>query len=80
LKKRFRKNDFVILGFILACGSQSFGFCVSQAAGEIITDIILKKDKNKDIVKEIISLSKGDKCNERRITWMVWTDSQGRSF
>ncbi len=56
-------------GLILACGSQSFGFCVSQAAGEIITDIILKKDKNKDIVKALNLNRFGKKYREFSGRW-----------
>jgi sarcosine oxidase subunit beta len=39
-------------GLILACGF-TCGFCISQAVGEIITDIILEKDKNQDIAKAL---------------------------
>jgi len=47
-------------GLILACGSQNFGFCLSQAVGEIVADIIMKKDKHKDIT-EALSLSRFEK-------------------
>jgi len=43
-------------GLILACGFTG-GFCISQAVGEIITDIILEKDKNLDIA-EALNLSR----------------------
>jgi len=43
-------------GLILACGFTG-GFCLSQAVGEIITDIILEKDKNPDIA-EALSLNR----------------------
>jgi len=46
-------------GLILACGFTS-GFCISQAIGEIITDIILEKDKNADIA-EALSLNRFEK-------------------
>jgi sarcosine oxidase subunit beta len=46
-------------GLILACGFAS-GFCISQAIGEIITDIILEKDKNQDIA-EALSLNRFEK-------------------
>jgi sarcosine oxidase subunit beta len=39
-------------GLILACGFTA-GFCLSQAVGEIITDIILEKDKNFDIAEAL---------------------------
>jgi len=32
-------------GLILACGFTA-GFCISQAVGELVADIILEKDKN----------------------------------
>ena len=41
-----------LTGLILACGFTG-GFCLSQAAGEIITDIILEKDKNPDIAEAL---------------------------
>ena len=47
-------------GLILACGSQGFGFCLSQAVGEIVADIIMKKDKHKDIA-DALSLSRFEK-------------------
>jgi len=46
-------------GLILACGFTG-GFCLSQAVGEIITDIILEKDKNPDIA-EALSLNRFEK-------------------
>jgi len=46
-------------GLILSCGFAS-GFCISQAIGEIITDIILEKDKNADIA-EALSLNRFEK-------------------
>jgi sarcosine oxidase subunit beta len=46
-------------GLILACGFTA-GFCISQAIGEIITDIILEKDKNQDIA-EALSLNRFEK-------------------
>ena len=46
-------------GLILACGFTA-GFCISQAVGEIITDIILEKDKNLDIA-EALSLNRFEK-------------------
>ncbi len=46
-------------GLILACGF-TCGFCISQAVGEIITDIILEKDKNTDIA-EALSLNRFEK-------------------
>jgi sarcosine oxidase subunit beta len=46
-------------GLILACGFTG-GFCISQAVGEIITDIILEKDKNLDIA-EALSLNRFEK-------------------
>ncbi len=46
-------------GLILACGFTG-GFCLSQAVGEIITDIILEKDKNRDIA-EALSLNRFEK-------------------
>ena len=46
-------------GLILACGFTG-GFCLSQAVGEIITDIILEKDKNLDIA-EAFSLNRFEK-------------------
>ena len=39
-------------GLILACEFTA-GFCISQAVGEIITDIILEKDKNLDIAEAL---------------------------
>jgi sarcosine oxidase subunit beta len=48
-----------VAGLILACGF-SCGFCISQAVGEIITDIILEKDKNPDIA-EALSLNRFEK-------------------
>jgi sarcosine oxidase subunit beta len=39
-------------GLILACGFTA-GFCLSQAVSEIITDIILEKDKNFDIAEAL---------------------------
>jgi sarcosine oxidase subunit beta len=46
-------------GLILACGLGA-GFCLSQAAGEIITDIILKKDTHREIA-EAFSLNRFEK-------------------
>jgi sarcosine oxidase subunit beta len=46
-------------GLILACGFTG-GFCLSQAAGEIISDIILEKDKNLDIA-EALNLNRFEK-------------------
>jgi len=46
-------------GLILACGFVG-GFCLSQAVGEIITDIILEKDKNPDI-EEAFSINRFEK-------------------
>jgi len=46
-------------GLILACGFTG-GFCISQAVGEIITDIILEKDKNRDIA-EALNLNRFEK-------------------
>ena len=46
-------------GLILACGFTG-GFCISQAVGEIITDINLEKDKNLDIA-EALSLNRFEK-------------------
>lgn len=46
-------------GLILACGFVA-GFCISQAVGEIIAGIILKKDKNPDIA-EALSLNRFEK-------------------
>jgi sarcosine oxidase subunit beta len=46
-------------GLILACGFTA-GFCISQAVGEIITDIILEKDKNRDVV-EALNLNRFEK-------------------
>jgi len=54
----FGKVDEVA-GLILACGFTA-GFCISQAVGEIITDIILEKDKNLDIA-EALSLNRFEK-------------------
>ncbi len=54
----FGKVDEVA-GLILACGFTA-GFCISQAVGEIITDIILEKDKNRDIA-EALSLNRFEK-------------------
>lgn len=34
-------------GLILACGCNGFGFCFSQALGELITDLIIKQEKCK---------------------------------
>ena len=48
-----------VAGLILACGFTA-GFCISQAVGEIITDIILEKDKNRDIA-EALSLNRFEK-------------------
>jgi len=48
-----------VAGLILACGFTA-GFCISQAAGEIITDIILEKDKNRDIA-EALNLNRFEK-------------------
>jgi sarcosine oxidase subunit beta len=48
-----------VAGLILACGFTA-GFCISQAVGEIITDIILEKDKNLDIA-EALSLNRFEK-------------------
>lgn len=48
-----------VAGLILACGFTG-GFCLSQAVGEIITDIILEKDKNLDIA-EAFSLNRFEK-------------------
>jgi len=46
-------------GLILACGFTG-GFCISQAVGEIITDIILEKDKNRDVA-EALNLNRFEK-------------------
>ena len=46
-------------GLILACGFAS-GFCISQAIGEIVADIIQEKDKNADIA-EALSLNRFEK-------------------
>jgi sarcosine oxidase subunit beta len=48
-----------VAGLILACGFTA-GFCISQAVGELITDIILEKDKNQDIA-EALSLNRFEK-------------------
>jgi sarcosine oxidase subunit beta len=48
-----------VAGLILACGFTG-GFCISQAVGEIITDIILEKDKSQDIA-EALSLNRFEK-------------------
>lgn len=32
-------------GLILACGCSGYGFCFSQALGQLITDLIVKKGK-----------------------------------
>jgi len=48
-----------VAGLILACGF-TCGFCLSQAVGELITDIILEKDKNRDIA-EALSLNRFEK-------------------
>ena len=37
-------------GFILACGFVC-GFCLSQAIGEIIADIVLKRDRDEGIAE-----------------------------
>ncbi len=56
-------------GLILACGSQNFGFCLSQAVGEIVSDIIQKKDKNRDVA-EALSLNRfGRKYREFSGRW-----------
>ena len=39
-------------GLILACGFTA-GFCLSQAMGELVADIILQQDKNHDISKAL---------------------------
>lgn len=41
-----------VAGLVLACGFTG-GFCISQAVGEIIADIILEKDKNLDIAEAL---------------------------
>lgn len=41
-----------VAGLVLACGFTG-GFCISQAVGEIIADIILEKDKNLDVVEAL---------------------------
>jgi len=41
-----------VKGLILACGF-SCGFCISQAVGELVADIILEKDKNLDIAEAL---------------------------
>ncbi|MHC4734905.1 MAG: NAD(P)/FAD-dependent oxidoreductase [Planctomycetota bacterium] len=46
-------------GLILACGFTA-GFCISQAVGELVADIILEKDKNQDIAKAL-SLNRFEK-------------------
>ncbi len=46
-------------GLILACGF-TCGFCLSQAMGEIMADIILGKDKNRDIA-EALNLNRFEK-------------------
>jgi sarcosine oxidase subunit beta len=46
-------------GLILACGFTA-GFCLSQAVGELVADIILQKDKNLDIA-EALSLNRFEK-------------------
>ena len=48
-----------VSGLILACGFTA-GFCISQAVGELVTDIILEKDKNPDIT-EALSLNRFEK-------------------
>ncbi len=48
-----------VAGLILACGFTA-GFCISQAVGELVTDIILEKDKNPDIT-EALSLNRFEK-------------------
>jgi len=48
-----------LAGLILACGFTG-GFCISQAVGEIIADIILEKDKNRDIA-EALNLNRFEK-------------------
>jgi sarcosine oxidase subunit beta len=56
-------------GLILACGCQNFGFCLSQAVGEIVSDIILKKDENRDVA-EALNLSRfGKKYREFSGRW-----------
>ncbi len=48
-----------VAGLILACGF-SCGFCISQATGELVADIILEKDKNQDIA-QALSLNRFEK-------------------
>ncbi len=48
-----------VAGLILACGF-TCGFCISQAVGELVADIILEKDKNLDIA-EALSLNRFEK-------------------
>ncbi len=48
-----------VAGLILACGF-SCGFCISQAVGELVADIILEKDKNLDIA-EALNLNRFEK-------------------
>ncbi len=48
-----------VAGLILACGF-TCGFCISQAVGELVADIILEKDKNTDIA-EALSLNRFEK-------------------
>jgi sarcosine oxidase subunit beta len=46
-------------GLILACGFTG-GFCISQAVGQIVADVIVEKDKNRDIVAAL-SLNRFEK-------------------
>ncbi len=46
-------------GLILACGFTA-GFCISQAVGELVADIIQEKDKNQDIA-ETLNLNRFEK-------------------
>jgi len=48
-----------VKGLILACGCSGFGFCFSQALGKLITDLIVKKKK--DRVMELFNLRRFEK-------------------
>lgn len=59
-------------GLILACGCQGYGFCLSQAMGKLISDLIAKREKHRGM--EELNLNRfGKKYREYPGRWYVST-------
>jgi len=61
-------------GLILACGCQGYGFCLSQAMGKLISDLIAKREKHRGM--EELNLNRfGKKYREYPGRWYASTHS-----